>query len=85
MDWINHHGLVELKNFSRSFTWTNNQEQPIMAVIDKFLCNTSFEQKYLLAYVFSKTRAGSDYVPLILNFGIEERKNLCCLDLRNGG
>ena len=30
-DWINYWGLVELKNPTRSFTWVNNQDQPIMA------------------------------------------------------
>lgn len=72
--WMNHHGLVEFKNSSRSFTWTNNQEQPIMAAIDKFLCNSCFEQNFPLAFVISRSRAGSDHVPLILNLGIEEKK-----------
>ena len=73
-DWTNHHGLVDLRSSSRSFTWTNNQEQPIMAALDKFMCNTSFEQKYPLAVVISRSRAGSDHVPLILNFGTEIEK-----------
>jgi hypothetical protein len=64
--------LVELKSSSGSFTWTNNQEQPILATIDKFLCNNSFEQKYPLAFVTSKSRAGSDHVPLVINFGVDE-------------
>jgi len=81
----NCHGLVELKNSSRSFTWTNNQEQPIMAAIDKFLCNNSFEQKYPLTFVTSKSRAGSDHVPLVLNLGVDEPKNLVYSDLKNGG
>jgi endonuclease/exonuclease/phosphatase family metal-dependent hydrolase len=73
-DWIICHGLVELKNSSRPFTWTNNKEQPIMVAIDKFLCNNSFEQKYPLAFVTSKSRAGSDHVPLVLNLGVDEPK-----------
>lgn len=69
-DWINKQGLIELKNPTRSFTWTNNQEQPIMAAIDKIFCNTSFGQCFPLAHVAAKPRAGSDHVPLVLNFGI---------------
>ena len=42
-----------------------------MAAIDKLLCNTLFEQKFPLAFVTVKTRAGSDHVPLILDFGID--------------
>ena len=34
-DWINSCGLMEYKNPGRSYTWTNNQEQPIMAAIDR--------------------------------------------------
>jgi len=34
-EWINHWGLVELKNPNRSYTWSNNQEHPIMAVLDR--------------------------------------------------
>lgn len=71
-DWLNFNGLVELKISSRSFTWTNNQEQPILAAIDKFLCNNNFEQKYPLAFVTSKSRAGSDHVPLVINFGVNK-------------
>jgi hypothetical protein len=73
-EMVNMHGLVELKNSARAFTWTNNQEIPIMAALDKILCTTSFEQKFPLAFVSVKARETSDHVPLILNFGIRERK-----------
>jgi exonuclease III len=73
-DCTNCHGLVELKNSSRSFTWTNSQEQPIMAAVDKFLCNNSFEQQYSLAFVTTISRAGSDHVPLVINLHIDEPK-----------
>lgn len=68
------YGLVELRNSTRSYTWTNNQEIPIMAALHKILCTTSFKQKFPLAFVSVKARATSDHVPLILNFGIKERK-----------
>lgn len=42
IDWMNKFGLVELKNSSRSYTWTNNQEHLVMVAIDKFLCNMAF-------------------------------------------
>lgn len=74
MDWINKYGLVELKPANRTFTWTNNQEQPIMAAIDKIFCTIDFDQKYPLAFVKAKGRACSDHVPLVLHFGIEEIK-----------
>jgi len=42
-----------------------------MAALDKLLCNSGFEQKYPRAFVTAKSRAGSDHVPLILDFGID--------------
>jgi hypothetical protein len=73
-EWIHTFGLLELKNSSRSYTWTNNQDRPIMAAIDKLLCNTLFEQKFPLAFVTAKSWVGSDHVPLILDFGCHEVK-----------
>ena len=73
-DWINTWGLVELKNSTRSFSWSNNQNQPIMAAIDKIFCSTEFSQNYLLSYVTTASRAGSDHVPLVLNFGLNQEK-----------
>ena len=74
MDWVNKFGLIELKPSSRVFTWTNNQEQPILAAIDKIFCTTNFEHKFSLAFVSTSSRASSDHVPLLLNFGLEERR-----------
>lgn len=74
MDLINKFGLIELKPSNRSFTWTNNQERPILAAIDKIFCTTNFEQKFPLAYVTTSSRASSDHVPLILNLGPEGGK-----------
>jgi len=45
-----------------------------MAAIDKLFCNTLFEQKFPLAFVTAKTKAGSDHVPLILDFGCHKVK-----------
>ena len=69
-DWINSWGLLEIKDPSRGFTWFNNQENPIMAALDRVLVNTSFDHLYPLASVKSASRAGSDHVPLVINFGI---------------
>ena len=73
-DWINKFGLIELKPSNRSYTWTNNQDQPIMAAIDKVFCTNSFEQKFPLAFVSTKARGHSDHVPLVLNLNNGERK-----------
>ena len=61
--------LLELKNPYRSYTWFNNQDNPIMAALDRVLVNTPFDHLYPLASVKSVSRAGSDHAPLIINFG----------------
>jgi hypothetical protein len=45
-----------------------------MAVIDNVFCTNSFEQKFPLAFVPTKSRAHSDNVPLVLNLNSGERK-----------
>ena len=45
-----------------------------MAALDKLLCNNGFEQKYPLAFVIAKSRARSDHVPLLIDFGTENVK-----------
>lgn len=69
------YGLLELKNPTRSFTWTDNQEQPIRAAVyNIFFCTTASGQNYLFIRFCHRdnTRAGSDHVPLILNLDFEK-------------
>ena len=75
-------GLIEFKNPSRTYTWTNNQEQPIMAVLDRILVSTNFEAHYPMANVKSTSRLGSDHVPLIINLGEaqEIKPHLFCFE-----
>ena len=61
---------MEYKNPTRSFTWTNGQDQPIMAAIDKIFCSTNFENNFPLASVQAVSRAGSDHVPLVIDLGL---------------
>lgn len=65
---------MELKNSSRSYTWTNNQDNHILAALDKIFCTINFEQKFPLAFVTARPRVGSDHVPLILNLGFKAPK-----------
>jgi hypothetical protein len=67
--WINGWGLIEIKDASRSFTWSNNQECPIMATLDRVLASIEWNEKYPLASVNVLPRATSDHNPLIIEFG----------------
>lgn len=69
-NWINYWGLVELKNPMRSYSWTNNQEEaPVMALLDRALVSTSLEAKYPLMSLRGAPRVGSDHVPILVDFG----------------
>lgn len=66
-DWINHFGLLELKISNRCYTWSNNQESPIMVSLDRLLVSTTWDQHFLISLVKTLPRAGSDHTPLLLN------------------
>jgi hypothetical protein len=37
-NWVNQFGLMEIKPSNRLFTWSNNQQNPVLAAIDNFFC-----------------------------------------------
>lgn len=45
-NWINHWSLIELKNLARSYTWTDNQGQPTMAVLDRIFATARFQSEH---------------------------------------
>jgi hypothetical protein len=69
-NWINAGGLIEIKNPTRSYTWTNNQEEPIMAVLDRVFVTTNFENQYPGVNIRGTPRVGSYHVPIIVELGI---------------
>lgn len=68
-NWINVGALLEIKNPTRPYTWTNNQEQPVMAVLDRILVSANFECHYPYVNIRSAPRVGSDHVPILVNLG----------------
>jgi hypothetical protein len=69
-DWINTWGLIEIRDPSRSFTWCNNQEIPIMATLDRVLATTDWECIYPRANVTIFSKGVSDLNPLKINLGV---------------
>jgi hypothetical protein len=45
-DWINRCGLIEIKDPVRFFSWSNNQEKPILAKLDRILASVEWDSKY---------------------------------------
>jgi hypothetical protein len=68
-EWINEWGLIENKDPSRLFTWSNNPGRPIMAVLDRIFSNLDWDTKYPLASVNLLSRGISDHNPLLIQFG----------------
>jgi len=65
---------MELKNPTRSYTWTNNQDQPTMAVLDRVFISTNIDAQYPNINIRSVARLGRDHVPLLIDFGVDNRK-----------
>jgi endonuclease/exonuclease/phosphatase family metal-dependent hydrolase len=68
-DWINKFALVEIKNSSRRFTWGNNQENLVMALLDRIFVSTCWDSLFPSCSVNVKPRVGSDHVPFIVDSG----------------
>ena len=60
-DWINRFGLLEIKSAGRRFTWANNQDNLIMAILDRVFSTTCWDQMYPTSNVKTLARVGSDH------------------------
>jgi hypothetical protein len=68
-EWIHRWGLIEYKDPIRIFTWSNDQNAPIMARLDRFLATIEWDIKYPLAKLDVPPRSVSDHNPLQMTFG----------------
>jgi hypothetical protein len=66
---INKWGLIELADPNRSYTWSNNQKNPIMVRLDRVLASVEWEIKYPLSKVTLLPKGCSDHNPLRFEFG----------------
>ena len=66
-DWINKFGLIEIKNAGRRYTWANNQDNLIMATLDRVFISVDWEGLFPGASIKALPRLGSDHTPLVLN------------------
>lgn len=68
-DWVNRWGLLEISISNRSFTWSNNQSEPVFAVIDRVFTYVDWDSHFPLSSLTALPRIGSDHTPLVLNTG----------------
>ena len=71
---IEHWDLKEIELPGRRLTWSNNQVDPILAKLYRFLICTEWEKLYPLAFINMLARDASDHSPLILNLGLRQEK-----------
>jgi endonuclease/exonuclease/phosphatase family metal-dependent hydrolase len=68
-DLINKWGLMEIKDPTRTFSWSNNQADPILAKLDRILVTIDWDTKYPLTKMKTLPRGFSDHCPLRIDFG----------------
>jgi hypothetical protein len=68
-EWINTYGLINIKDHTRSFTWSNSQEASIMATLCRILVTLDWEAKYPMANVNIFPKGVSDHNPPRISFG----------------
>jgi hypothetical protein len=83
--WINKNCLIEIKLLERCFTWTNNQDCPILSHIDRVFCSTKFETHFPMALARAFPRNPSDHVPVMWESGCDQKSIKTYLKLRSGG
>ena len=71
--WVNKWALIELNPSNKKFTWTNNQEHPILAKIDRIFVSGLWDAAFPLSSVKAQDRFPSDHNPLVLDSG----RNTC--------
>ena len=67
---IEHWGLKELELSGRSFTWSNNQDDPLYVKLDRILVSPSWEQHLPLVTVRTLVRGVSDHAALLVHTGV---------------
>uniref|UniRef100_A0A453DH67 Endonuclease/exonuclease/phosphatase domain-containing protein n=1 Tax=Aegilops tauschii subsp. strangulata TaxID=200361 RepID=A0A453DH67_AEGTS len=60
---------MEISVANRKYTWSNNQDNPIFATIDRVFTSLSWDAYFRLSVVTALPRVGSDHTPLILDTG----------------
>lgn len=67
--WVDKWALIELNASNKRFTWTNNQDFPVIAKIDRVFVTIAWEAAFPLASVKALDRYSSDHNPLVINTG----------------
>jgi endonuclease/exonuclease/phosphatase family metal-dependent hydrolase len=58
--------LFELPLLDRLFTWTNGQDEPTLARLDRVFFNHAWNDCFPTSFLTSLSRPTSDHVPLVV-------------------
>lgn len=72
---INHLHLKEIKLNGRRFTWSNQQDNPTLTRIDRFLCTPEWELTFPACFLHSLPSLMSDHTPLLLQGDLDHHPN----------
>jgi endonuclease/exonuclease/phosphatase family metal-dependent hydrolase len=70
---------MDINPNNRMYNWTNNQETPIMAKLDRIFVSTDWDSNFPLSRVKALEKLPSDHNPLLIDTGTgvaKPRKNL---------
>lgn len=82
---INVHELREIVMTGGLFTWSNNQENPILEKLDRVLASKDWEECFPCTMVKKLPRDISDHTPLFCHWGLVIPLRASNLDLRKVG
>jgi hypothetical protein len=78
--------LIEIKDPTRTFSWSNNQANPIMAKLNRILASVDWDSKYPLAKVNLLPKEVGDHNPVKITFGDSGQfKEQVLMVVTNGG
>ncbi|KAK1282112.1 hypothetical protein QJS10_CPB22g00396 [Acorus calamus] len=69
--WIDGEGLIDIPTRNQAFTWSNLQEVPSLARLDRILLDAEWEVQFPRCEVVALPHMVSDHVPLLLTGGGE--------------
>lgn len=58
--------LIDPPMMNQQFTWSNMQQNPVLARLDRFLISTEWDQDFPLSKVVALPRVTSDHCPILL-------------------
>jgi hypothetical protein len=79
-DWVNKWGLLDINPCNRKFTWANNQNNLILAKLDRVFISTEWEVAFPLVRALGLAKSTSDHTPLL----VDSSEN-CVLGQKNLG